>query len=134
VAARILADGPRAERMRHAIDAFLSFVETHPLAWRLLSREDAGDREIAAEHDRLRARNTAAVHQVLAADLSAAGIDPWSERAEILIELAVSAVEGVARWAHDHPDVAREQLVDAAMELLWGGLARMAGERASASR
>jgi AcrR family transcriptional regulator len=133
VAARILAEGSRMERMRHAIDAFLSFVETHPLAWRLLSRE-AGDREIATEQDRLRARNTEAIGEVLAADLSAAGIDPGSDRAEILIELAVSAVEGIARWAHDHPGVPREQLVEAAMELLWGGLARLAGERATASR
>jgi len=132
VAARILAEGPRVERMRHAIDAFLSFVETHPLAWRLLSREDAGDREIADEHDRLRARNTETVGEVLAADLRAAGTEPGSERAEILIELAVSAVEGIARWAHDHPEAAREQLVEATMELLWGGLARLAGERAAA--
>jgi AcrR family transcriptional regulator len=132
VAARILAEGPRAERMRRAIDAFLSFVETHPLAWRLLSREGAGDEEIAATQDRLRARNTEALRRLLAADLRAAGIEPGSERAEILVELAASAVEGIARWAHDHPDVPREELVEVAMELHWGGLARLVGEQPAA--
>jgi AcrR family transcriptional regulator len=132
VAARILAEGPRAERMRRAINAFLSFVETHPLAWRLLSREGAGDEEIAATQDRLRARNTEALRRLLAADLRAAGIEPGSERAEILVELAASAVEGIARWAHDHPDVPREELVEVAMELHWGGLARLVGEQPAA--
>jgi AcrR family transcriptional regulator len=128
VAVRLVAEGSRVERMRGAIDAFLSFVESHPLAWRLLSREDAGDGEIAAAQDRLRARNTEAVQEVLAADLRAAGIDPRSERAAILVELAASAVEGIARWAREHPKVPRDQLVEVAMELLWGGLARLAGE------
>jgi AcrR family transcriptional regulator len=126
VAARILAEGSRAERMRRAIDAFLSFVETHPLAWQLLSREAAGDGEIAAAEAKLRTRNTEAVRVLLAADLHDAGVNPGSERAEILVELAASAVEGITRWAHDHPTVPREQLVDAAMELLWGGLGRLA--------
>jgi AcrR family transcriptional regulator len=127
VAARILAEGSRADRMRHAIDAFLSFVETHSLAWQMLSREGAGDSDIAATDDRLRARTTKTVRELLGADLLAAGIDPASERAEVLVESAASAVEGIARWAHDHPAVPRERLVDAAMELLWGGLGRLVG-------
>jgi AcrR family transcriptional regulator len=125
VASRILAEGSQEERMRHAIEAFLSFVETHPLAWQMLSREGAGDPEIAATEDCLRARSTEAVRSLLAADLLAAGLDPEGERAQVLIELAASAVEGIARWGHDHPDTAREELVEAAMELLWGGLAQL---------
>jgi AcrR family transcriptional regulator len=127
VASRILAEGSEEERMQRTIEAFLSFVETHPLAWQMLSREGAGDPEIAATEDRLRARTTEAVRSLLAADLLAAGIDPGGDRAQVLIELAASAVEGIARWAHDHPDTAREELVEAAMELLWGGLAQLFG-------
>jgi AcrR family transcriptional regulator len=122
VAARILAEGSQEERMRNAIDAYLSFVENHPLAWQMLSREAAGDPEIANAEDTMRARSAEAVRSLLSADLLAADVDPASERAEVLIELAASAVEGVARWAHDHPGVERELLVDVAMELLWGGL------------
>jgi AcrR family transcriptional regulator len=125
VAMRILAEGSQEERMRNTIDAYLSFVETHPLAWQMLSREGAGDPEIAAAEDTMRARSAQAVRSLLSADLLAAGVDPASERAEVLIELSASAVEGVARWAHDHPAVPRELLVEAAMELLWGGLQRL---------
>jgi AcrR family transcriptional regulator len=125
VAVRILAEGSQEERMRNTIDAYLSFVETHPLAWQMLSREGAGDLDIAAAEDTMRARSAEAVRSLLSADLLAAGVDPASERAEVLIELAASAVEGIARWAHDHPAVSRELLVEAAMELLWGGLERL---------
>jgi AcrR family transcriptional regulator len=125
VAKRILGEGPHQERMRNAIDAFLSFVETHPLAWQMLSRQGAGDPEIAAADDTLRARSAEAIRSLLAADLLAAGVDPAGRKAEILVELAGSAVEGIARWEHDHPDVPREELVDSAMELLWGGLERL---------
>ena len=125
VATRILAEGSQEERMRNTIDAYLSFVETHPLAWQMLSREGASDLEIGAAEDTMRARSAEAVRTLLSADLLAAGVDPASERAEALIELAASAVEGIARWAHDHPSVPREQLVQSAMELLWGGLQRL---------
>jgi AcrR family transcriptional regulator len=133
VATRILAEGSQEKRMRQAIDAFLSFVETHPIAWQMLSREGAGDAEIAATGDRLRARSSEAIRSLLAADLLAAGVDPASERAEVLVELAASAVEGIARWAHDHPNVPREQLVQSAMELLWDGLGGLFG-RVTSSR
>jgi AcrR family transcriptional regulator len=122
VATRILAEGFQEERMRKTIDAYLSFVESHPLAWQMLSREGAGDPEIATAEDTMRARSAQAVRSLLSADLLAAGVDPASERAEVLIELAGSAVEGIARWAHDHPAVPRELLVEVAMELLWNGL------------
>jgi hypothetical protein len=125
VATRILAEGSQKKRMRNTIDAYLSFVETHPLAWQMLSREAAGDAEIAAAEDAMRARSMEAVRSLLATDLLAAGVDPASERAEVLIELASSAVEGIARWAHDHPAMSREQLVAAAMELLWKGLSEL---------
>jgi AcrR family transcriptional regulator len=125
IARRILAEGSQEERMRQAVDAFLSFVETHPIAWQMLSREGAGDSEIAATAESLRARSTEAVRSLLAADLTAAGVDPEGERAEVLLELAASAVEGIARWAHEHPSVPREKLVDSAMELLWGGLSQL---------
>jgi AcrR family transcriptional regulator len=122
VAARILGEGSHRERMRNAVDAFLSFVETHPLAWQMLSRQGAGDPEIAAADDRLRARSAEAIRSLLAADLIAVGVDPAGRRAEVLVEVAGSAVEGIARWAHHHPSVPREELVDVVMELLWGGL------------
>jgi AcrR family transcriptional regulator len=128
VAARILGEGAHRERMRNAVDAFLSFVETHPLAWQMLSRQGAGDPEIAAADDRLRARSAEAIRTLLAADLIAVGVDPAGRRAEILVEVAGSAVEGIARWSHHHPSVPRDELVDVVTELLWGGLERLFAE------
>jgi AcrR family transcriptional regulator len=127
IAARILGEGSHRERMQNTVDAFLSFVETHPLAWQMLSRQGAGDPEIAAADNRLRARSAEAIRSLLAADLIAAGVDPAGPRAEILVEVAGSAVEGIARWAHEHPEVTREELVDSVTELLWGGFAGLFG-------
>jgi hypothetical protein len=41
--------------------------------------------------------------------------------------MAGSAVEGIARWSHEHPEVPREELVDSATELLWAGFAGLFG-------
>jgi AcrR family transcriptional regulator len=125
VAGLVRGKGPPSERMREAIDALLAFVQAHPFAWRMLFRETGGEPEVAAAHARLQAEGRAAARDVLADDLVRAGIDPGSERAELLVEMLTSSIQGLAGWWYDHPDTPRERLLEAAMDVLWGGLARL---------
>ena len=122
VAGRILGEGSTEQRMRESIDALLSFVQEHPFAWRMLFRDIAGEREVTEAHARIRGESTDAARLLLADDLSAAGIDPQSDRAELLVELLGSAVQGAARWWYDHPLVPRSRVTDGLMEALWGGI------------
>ena len=36
-----------------------------------------------------------------------------------------ASVQALAAWWYDHPDTPRERLVETAMDVLWGGLARL---------
>jgi AcrR family transcriptional regulator len=125
VAGLVRGEGPPAKRMREAIDALLSFVQAHPFAWRMLFRETGGDPEVAEIHAGVQAEGRAAARDLLAEDLGHAGIDPASERAELLVELLTSSIQGLASWWYDHPDTPRERLVETAMDALWGGLGRL---------
>jgi hypothetical protein len=74
------------------------------------------------------------VAALLARDAADAGIDPDSRRAEIMVELLVSALSGGVAWWHQHPGTPRAELVQAARDLLWTGLGHLApGGPAAAS-
>jgi AcrR family transcriptional regulator len=122
VAGRILGEGTTEERMRETIDATFSFVREHPFAWRMLHRDSAGGGDLAAAHAGIQRESIEAARLLLADDLLAAGIDPSSERAELLIELLSAAVQGAARWWYDHPDVPRARVTGWVMETLWSGI------------
>ena len=64
----------------------------------------------------------AAVAGLLAADARRAGIDPAGPQAEAMVEMLIAALRGGAEWGLARPDVPREQIVDAALDLLWTGL------------
>jgi AcrR family transcriptional regulator len=120
---RIAADAPMEERMRAAMDAFFAFAETQPSAWRLLFPDHAPiDRDVAADHRRQRAESNRLLAALIAPDAKRAGIEPASPVGQAIFALQQSALHGAVRWWHAHPDVEREQLVTAAMGLMWTGL------------
>ena len=45
----------------------------------------------------------------------------------MLAELLKSSITGLAAWWFDHPEVSREELVDAVIEFAWLGLQQQAG-------
>jgi hypothetical protein len=48
----------------------------------------------------------------------------------VLAQMLVGAVQSVANWWAEHPEVAREQAVELVMDFAWVGLERLsAGER-----
>jgi AcrR family transcriptional regulator len=117
------ADAPMEERMRRGLDSFFAFAEHEPLAWQLLFPDRAPvDSEVAAEYQCMRAESNRLLGAMLAPDARRAGIDPASTVGQAMFALQQSALHGAVRWWHAHPDVEREQLVLAAMDLLWTGI------------
>jgi AcrR family transcriptional regulator len=126
VGARITGEGSAEERMRATLDAVFSFAEQHPDAWRLLfGNATHGDAEVDAAWRTIHANRTYAVAALLARDAQEAGIDPESRRAEIMVELLISALSGGVAWWQANPGARRTELVDAAHDLLWTGLGQL---------
>lgn len=127
VGARISGSGSAEERMRETIDAIFVFAEHQPDSWRVLfGNATHGDPEIDAVAARVHRGRVAAVASLLAADAEAAGVDPDSRRAEIIVEMLIAALRGAAEWHYQHPETGRDELVEASSDLLWTGLARLA--------
>jgi AcrR family transcriptional regulator len=127
----IVGDAPTQERVRAAIEAFFAFAEREPLAWRLLFPDHPPvDPDAAADHRRLRSEANRLLAAMLGPDARRAGLDPASPVGQAFFALQQAALRGAVRWWHAHPDVTRQELVEAAMALMWtgiGGLER-AGE------
>jgi AcrR family transcriptional regulator len=105
-----------AERMRGGVEAFLGFVEERRTAWRMLFR-DAADAEVAEVLDQVEAQ---AVGLIVA--LSAEETDRPAEDREVYARLLSGALQAIANWWLDHPEVPRERLVERVMEFAWTGL------------
>lgn len=124
---------PGEVRLRAGVDAFLAFVEEQREAWRMLFR-DAADPEVAEVLVRVQGQANDAVAALIAADPAArAQDDDRPLELAMLAQLLSGAVQSLANWWHDRPEVPRERLVDAVMDLTWVGFERLrAGERTGA--
>jgi AcrR family transcriptional regulator len=123
--ARLAANADRGthgeDRMRGGVDAFLGFVEEHRTAWRMLFR-DAADAEVAEVLDQVEAQ---AVGLIVA--LSAEETDRPEEDREVYARMLSGALQALANWWLDHPEVPRERLVDRVMDFAWIGLREASG-------
>jgi AcrR family transcriptional regulator len=123
VGARITGSGDARERMRETIDTVFAFAESEPSSWRLLFGGDvSGEGKPARARRQVHVQLVGAVAALLAEDAETAGIDPAS--LEPIVEMLIAALRGAVEWRAQNPSVAREHLVDSAMELLWRGLGR----------
>lgn len=126
-------DQPGEVRLRAGVDAFLRFVEGRRDAWRMLFR-DAADPEVAEAMIGVQQQATLAVAALIAAEPTqpAAG-DDLARRdlaVEMLAQQLTGAVQSLAYWWGDHPEVEREFLVQRVMDFAWLGLERLRdGER-----
>jgi AcrR family transcriptional regulator len=117
-----------APLMASVIDAWFAYVEAHPYATRMLFRETSGDPDVEAIHREVAAQSKSALLPLLAREPLAAG--GTAVDAELTWELLRAALQGLALWWAEHPDVPREQVVAAAMNGVWLGFERLqAGER-----
>jgi AcrR family transcriptional regulator len=120
---------PGHVRLRAGVDAFLQFVEERRGAFFMLYR-DAVEPEVAELFTGLQRQATAAIAELIAADPGALPVEDSERGVEMLAQLLSGAVQSLAIWWDDHPDVPRERLVDRVMEFCWLGLERLAaGER-----
>lgn len=121
--AALVGDAPAPERMRASLHAFFAFAEREPIAWRLLFPDRPPvDPDAAADHRRVRSEATRVLAAMLAPEARRAGVDPQSAVGQAIFALQQAALRGAVGWWHAHPDVTRDQLVEAAMALLWTGL------------
>jgi AcrR family transcriptional regulator len=132
-----LAEGAATEdpgdvRMRAGIDAFLGWVEESRGAFRMLFR-DAVEPEVAEVLRRIQEQATGAVAALMATEPSVrvGESDEARERGVHMMAQQLSgAMQSLALWWDDHPDVPRATLVDTAMDFCWLGLERVRdGER-----
>jgi AcrR family transcriptional regulator len=99
-----------APRLRAGIDAFLEFLSEHPDTWKLMTRDPPADPELRKVQKRVDGYVAATLRSLLAAP------DKHTARPE-LIDLVALAVRTYASWWQDHPEVPREQVVDAIADL-----------------
>jgi AcrR family transcriptional regulator len=127
VGAHIAGDGSAEERMRATVDAVFSFAERHPAAWALLYKNDVhGDPDVDAAWLESRRSRSDAVTRMLADDLADVGVDAGTPRAGLIVEMLVGALSaGAGQWRREFPAVPRDDVVDAAMHLLWTGMSRL---------
>jgi AcrR family transcriptional regulator len=131
-AENLAGDDPPEERIPRAIDAWFSYVESHPYAWRMLFADTTGDAEVKAAHDAIQDVSRATLVPLLARVPGAGGLtdDGDEELALMAVELLRSAIAGLALWWYRHPHIPRKQVVSAVVNALWLGLERVqAGER-----
>jgi AcrR family transcriptional regulator len=124
---------PGEVRLRAGVDAFLEFVEHRRDAFRMLFR-DAVEPEVAEIVASVQRQAAAAVAGLIAAEPRTTPESPERDRqaVEMVGQQLTGAVQSLAIWWGDHPDVPREVLVDSVMNFAWVGLERLrAGDRFS---
>jgi AcrR family transcriptional regulator len=124
---------PTETRMRRAFDAWALYVETNRFASRMYFQEATGDADARAAHRAIQAQGRAALGAIL-------GREPYAERIagstdaealEMAAEVIRAGLAGLAIWWDDHPHVARGQIVETAMNVLWVGFERATPPRPS---
>jgi AcrR family transcriptional regulator len=131
LAEAIAAAEPGEERMRTGVDAVLRFVEQRPGAWRMLFR-NSGDPDIADLFAALQAEAAGAIASAMAADATEVGMapPPTPAQIEMLAQQLSGAVQAVATWWTDHPEVPRAGVLEMVMDFCWVGFERLGdGER-----
>lgn len=131
VIAAIGSAEPGEERLRVGVDAFLGFVEERRDAWRMLVR-NVTDPEMAAALARLVEEVGAAIAVLMAADARRTRLSDrrLDEAVDMLARQLVGAVQALANWWNDHPEVPRRRVLALAMDFAWVGLGRLGeGER-----
>ena len=118
-------DAPADVRFSQAIEAWATYIEAHPYAARMYFRGGAGDAEAEAVHREIQDQARVALGVLLSREpgvehLAGSG----QEELELAAEIIRSGLTGLAMWWSDHPHVPREQIVRAAVNVLWRGLER----------
>jgi AcrR family transcriptional regulator len=117
------------ELLRGNIRAFFCFVEEHPAAWRILFLDPAPDPEIAEAQRQIQEAATRRLAEVIVArvrgPLKLSTRIRRREADELIAQAGKSALNGLAVWWWDRPELKAEQLAAIAMDVLWSGLGNL---------
>ena len=120
--------GSVEDLLRANILAFFEFVRDHRSAWRMLFLDPAPDPAIASAQHALQAAATERLARVIVARVPALRVSakiPRERADQLIAEAGKSALNGLAVWWWDHPDLPAEALAAVAMDLLWTGLGNL---------
>jgi AcrR family transcriptional regulator len=119
-------DEPVEARLSRTLDAWFAYVQEHPYAWRMLFRDTTGEPGLEAIRQEVAGESQVLLLQLLSQE---PGIENVAAGGPASLELAWqsfrSLIQGLALWWYDNQDVPREQLVAAAMNVLWIGFERV---------
>jgi AcrR family transcriptional regulator len=118
VATAVPPPGVVTPRLRPGLDAFLKYLSEHPGTWKLMTRDPPADPHLRALHDQINGSVAATLRQLLARPGEA-------EARPALVELVALAVRTFASWWQNHPEVPRQEIVDALVDLAAAGAHRM---------
>jgi AcrR family transcriptional regulator len=112
------AEGSHRERLRAVLEIWLTYVEAHAYAWKMLFRDTGGGPEVHTFRREVHAR----AREVLVEMIRSPGESRIPTRElEPLAELLSMGMASLVLWWMDNPDVSREALIDA-MTRVWIGL------------
>jgi AcrR family transcriptional regulator len=120
LATGMAAEGPLADRVPSVADAWFSYVEINPFAWKMLFQDVTGDPDIRAFHAGVRETARSAIVGLLVAEPTLR-LEPGM--LEPVAELLRSAMTGLALWWLEHRAVPRATLVASITRTAWLGLA-----------
>jgi AcrR family transcriptional regulator len=123
----LAGDEPARRRIPRAIDAWAGYVQANPFATRMFFRESTGDAEVQRLHREVRAEALGALGAILGREPGAEHLagSADAEALEMAAAIIRAGLTGLALWWSEHPHVAREQVVAAAVNVLWVGLERV---------
>jgi AcrR family transcriptional regulator len=122
------AYGTVEELLRENIRAFFHFVEEHPAAWRILFLDPAPDPAIAEVQRQIQDQATKRLAEVIVARVRGLKVSTRIRRREadeLIAQAGKSALNGLAVWWWDRPELKADQLAAVAMDLLWRGLGNL---------
>jgi AcrR family transcriptional regulator len=112
------------ERVHAAVDAIYRYVEEHPEASRLLVLELQGA-NVSVIGRELEQKLSAALSHTLGSETAAfRGRADRETQLKILAELLKSVVLGGAGWWYRNPEIAREDLVERSVDVIWPAIGR----------
>lgn len=112
---------------RSTFESFFGWVQEHPEQWRLIFRDAADDPVVARAQMALfrRARDAIASLFALTPRWQLSSAVEQHQGREMLAELTVSALNGLAAWWWEHQQVPHAHVVSTAMDLLWDGISAL---------
>lgn len=117
---------PLPQRIHRAFDAWFAYVEERPQVARLLFGRATGDPDYEALHGEVTATSRDGALPLLAAVPGSEQIAGASlVQMQLAWEVFRVALQGLALWWFDHPEVPRSQMSTTAMNALWLGFERV---------